>query len=108
MELINKTLKYKGTETTVYFRELTAGEQLELAKGQQIKGSKDGAFELDLGVQTAKGQQLVYMTLVDAEGKRVYRSIDDLRKESNKKVQALAKLAQEAANEVDDGDPGNV
>lgn len=106
METIEKTLKYKGTETTVYFRELTAGEQLELAKGQRIKGSKEGAYEFDLGENVAKGQQLVYMTLVDADGKRAYRNMDELRKEPSKKIQALVKLANEVTKD-DDEDAGN-
>jgi len=36
MELIQKTLKYKGKEETVYFKELTAGQRLGLLKGQRI------------------------------------------------------------------------
>jgi hypothetical protein len=36
MELIQKTLKYKGKEETVYFKELTAGQRFLLLKGQRI------------------------------------------------------------------------
>lgn len=107
MEKIEKILKFKGVETKVYFRELTAGEQLELAKGQRIKGSKEGAYELDIGEHTAKGHQLVYMTLVDADDKRVYRNMGELHKEPGKKIQALVKLANEATKDDDDEDAGN-
>lgn len=36
MELIQRTLKYKGSEQVVYFKELTGGQRLSLLKGQRI------------------------------------------------------------------------
>jgi len=36
MNVIEKVLKYKGKEETVYFKELTAGQRLQLLRGQRI------------------------------------------------------------------------
>jgi hypothetical protein len=109
MELIEKTLRYGGKEEQVFFRELTAGEQYELAKGQRFKSTqKDGGvFEFDMGEQLAINQRMVQMILVDADGKNVYRNLEALRKEPAKKVNALVKLAKETLKELGEGDEGN-
>lgn len=111
MDLIQKVLNYKGTVTTVYFRELTAGEQLQLTKGQTYKGNpKSGTVEVDVYSNAETRQKLVQMTLVDADGMPVYASLKKLQDEPASKVEALSKLAQEAQDaSVPDGedDSGN-
>lgn len=104
MELIKKTLKHKGTETTVYFRELTAGEQLSLVKGQTYRGNaKSGNVEIDVGENVESQQRLVLMTLVDENGNQVYAHIKQLHAEPASKIIALGKLAEEAQRtDVDD------
>lgn len=104
MNLTEKTLVYGGTEETVYFRELTAGEQLSLAKGQKFTTTeKDGgSFSVDLGESLEKNYRLVQMTLCDAEGKKVYPNIQKLHDEPSKKVKALVKLAMECNKDEDD------
>lgn len=108
MELIKKTLKYKGKETDVFFRELTAGQQLDLAKGQKFKTTqKDGGMlEVDLGDQLEKNYRLVQLTLVTEDGQPVYRNMDKLREEPRKKIAALVILANEA-NKDEGDDAGN-
>lgn len=103
MELITKILKYKGTETTVHFRELTAGEQLSLSKGQTYRGNaKSGNVEVDVGANVESQQRLVQMTLVDEAGKPVYPTMKQLQAEPASKIAALGKLAEEAQRADDE------
>ena len=104
MELIEKTLKYGGTETTVFFKELTGGDKLQLARGQKFTTTKEGgSFEVDLGDQLERGYKLVQLTLVNDGGKKVYSSINDLLKEPSKKLKALVDLANEVHREDEEG-----
>lgn len=108
MELIERELKYKGNTETVYFLELTAGQRVSLLRGQKIQsspGEKSSVFEIDLGENTEKTHKLIQMTLVDADGKRVYKNLQELQNEPDSKVRALAKLAADVHK--DDDDAGN-
>jgi hypothetical protein len=109
MKLIEKTLRYGGVEERVFFRELTAGQQLQLAKGQKFKTTqKDGgAFEVDLGEQLNKNYQLVQMTLVTQDEQPVYPKLEALLKEPRKKIAALVKLATEVNADEEEEPAGN-
>lgn len=99
MNLIKKTLNYRGTESEVYFRELTAGEALDLARGVRSVKQKNGEMEFDFGANLENGQRLLQMTLVDSEGNKVFRNLEALRKESAKKIGKLIELANEVIKE---------
>ena len=104
MELIEKTLRYGGREEQVYFKELTAGQQLNLARGQKYRTTQKegGVLEFDLGDQLEKNYKLVQLTLVKQDGSLVYPRIDNLLQESKSKVAALVKLANEVHQDEDD------
>jgi len=110
METIERELSYKkfGGERVkeiVYFKELTGGQRLSLLKGQKIRtqpGQDKATIEVDLGENTERNQRLVYMSLVDANGKQVYTSLDKLQAEPESKLRALVKLAAEVHKEDDD------
>jgi len=59
-------------------------------------------MEIDLGEAFERNQKLVQMTLVDAGGVQIYRSLTDLQNESDAKVRALVKLASEVHKEDDE------
>jgi alpha-D-ribose 1-methylphosphonate 5-triphosphate synthase subunit PhnI len=100
MSLIKKTLHYRGTESDVFFRELTAGEALDLARSvRAVKSSKSGELEYDFGANLENSQRLLQMTLVDEDGKNVYRNAEQLRKEPAKKIAKLIALANEVVKE---------
>lgn len=102
MDLIQKTLKHGGVETAVYFKELTAGDQLNLARGQKFTATGEGStYQVDMGDQLERNYKLVQLSLVDEGGKRVYASVQNLLQEKRSKLTALIKLATEAQTEFD-------
>lgn len=102
MSLIQKTLKHGGVETTIYFKELTAGDQLNLARGQKFTASGEGStYQVDMGDQLERNYKLVQLSLVDESGKRVYSNVQLMHQEPRSKVAALVKLATEAQAEFD-------
>lgn len=98
--LISKTLNYRGESTTVYFRELTAGEQAALLKGStQVVSKGQTEVTVDLGAEHTRSTHLVALTLVTAEGKRVYPDLQTAQAEKGSKMKLLRALANEANRE---------
>lgn len=100
MDLIEKTLTYRGETKTLLFRELTAGEQLKLSAGYKST-VREGVSEmtLDLAFEGERGQRLLQMTLVTEDGKPVYNGLGKLQDEPASKVAAMVAKAREAAAE---------
>jgi hypothetical protein len=100
---VERELKFRGKTETVYFKPLTAGQQLELSKGQKMSQGKDGAtFELDMGDHARRNYQMLQMTLCDEDGKRVFRNLQELQEEPRDLIQKLVELALEV--QADQGD----
>lgn len=110
MHKIEKEFTYRGETTTVYFRELTAGEQLNLSRGYKSV-FRDGSseVELDFFAEGERGHKLLQMMLVDVDGKNVYSNVAKLREENTSKIAKLVKMANEASKEFsdEDADAGN-
>lgn len=100
MDLIEKTLTYRGETKTLLFRELTAGQQVKLSSGYKstVRGG-ESEMTLDLALEGERGQSLVQMTLVTDDGKAAYSSLGKLQDEPASKVAALVAKAREAAAE---------
>ena len=102
---IEKTLKYRGDESQVFFRELTGGEALELSKGQKaqhVQHAGDAAtvtMEIDMGERLEGNMRLTFFTLVTADGKQVFTSWGAFIREKQSKILALQKLAADAQRE---------
>jgi len=98
--LIEKTFTYRGESRTVFFRELTAGEQLKLSQGYKST-LRDGATEttLDFHTEGERAHRLLQMTLVDANGRNVYTNIGKLQEEPVSKINKLVELAREASRQ---------
>lgn len=102
---IARELNYNGKTETVYFKPLNAGERLQLKKGQKGTISEgQTSFEVDLGDQDARNHKFLYFCNVDANGKRVFRSEQEVAAIPGDLVDALMKLANEA---LADGLAGN-
>lgn len=107
LNLIEKTLKYRGEESPVYFRELTGEQTLQLSAGQKAQHTQhagDAAtvtMEVDMGERLENNYRLTFFTLVTAEGKQAYQSWGQFVKEKGSKLKALQKLAAEAQREFD-------
>lgn len=100
MDLIEKTFSYRDESRQVFFRELSAGEQLKLAAGSRA-AVRDGVSELtlDFAAEGERGHRLVQMTLVTEDGKPVYSSLAKLQEEKSSKIAKLVALAREASSE---------
>lgn len=101
MEFVEKTFTYRGTTTTLHFRELTAGEQLRLSQGVRST-VREGVSEvtLDFAAEAERGHRLLQATLIDpATEKPVYSSIAKLHDEPSTKVKILVDLARTAQAE---------
>lgn len=99
------TLRYNGAEKTVYFRRLTAREDMTVKKGQ--KGTvKQGesSFELDLGDVAQRNHLILSYSNVTEDGKPVFRSVSDVDKLPADFVNALLAARGEA---IKDDEAGN-
>lgn len=113
--LTERTLTVRGRSKTTYWRALTAGQKLDLLKGQVVKvepATKDDDGETPRRVRPAlteivladnaeRNQRRVQMTLVDEDGKPVYRSLKELQAEPDFLIEALVALSIEV--EADEG-----
>ena len=95
--LIERPLEVKGKAKATYWRQLTAGQRVELLRGQTVRS--DGSMEMDLSANAERNQRLVQMTLCDETGAPVYRSLKDLQAEPSWLVDALVKLANEVSRD---------
>lgn len=97
---IEKELIYGGKTTTVYFRQLTSGERLQLKKGQ--KGSVhagESTFELDLGDIDARNHLLLSFCNCDKDGKAIFKTAKQVADLPGSLVDALLSLCGEALKE---------
>ena|SRR5690606_25703347 len=80
-EPIAKEITYRGTTSTVYFKPLTAGERMQLKKGQvgTVQEGKS-SFDLDLGDIDAKNHQQLYFSNCDENGKRIFNNQSEVGK----------------------------
>ncbi len=99
--LIERALEVKGKSKATYWRQLTAGQRVELLRGQVVNSA--GVMEMELSANAERNQRLVQMTLCDESGALVYKGLKELQAEPAWLVDALVKLA----NEVNK-DEGNV
>jgi hypothetical protein len=106
MNLVKKILSIGGNDETVYFRELTAGEQLDLLRGVRSVRNKDGNLEFDFAANVENGMKLLQKTYVTEAGELVYRNLEKLRAEPAKRIAKLIQLANEVVK--DDEPAGNV
>lgn len=99
--LVERVLEVKGKTKVTHWRQLTAGQRVELLRGQTVKS--DGSMEMDLSANAERNQKLVQMTLCDAAGAPVYKALKDLQSEPSWLVDALVKLANEVNRDEGNG-----
>lgn len=91
---------------TYWFREITAGERLQLLKGQKVSRQGNAtSFELDLGQNEEQRQKLVLFSTCNENGSAYFANLQALQKESAKLVNKLYAQAEAVNSEEDD--PGN-
>ena len=99
--LIARDLTVRGKSITTYWRQVTAGQRVELLRGQVVKSDGESArvVEVVLADSAERQQRLVQMTLCDADGSPVYPNLKALQSEPAWLVDALVRLAQQVHDE---------
>ena len=99
--LIERALEVKGKKKTTWWRQLTAGQRVELLRGQVVKS--DGTMEMELSANAERNHRLVQMTLCDESGAPLYKSLRELQAEPSWLIDALVKLANEVNKDEGNG-----
>lgn len=103
--LVSRELTLKGKSITTWWRPLTAGQRVELLRGQVVKsdGGNTSIMEVDLAASAERSQRLVQLTLCDAEGVLLYKNMKELQAEPSALVEALARIASEVHRDEGNG-----
>lgn len=104
MSTIEKTLRFRGKEESVYFREMTVADTQKLIRNTKATVGEDGKArqEIDFGAEYDRGLLQLHLTLVDAAGKKVFPSVQAIQNEPSARVGELLKLCKEAEKEFAD------
>ena len=104
MSLITKTLKFRGKEEPVFFREMTVADTMKLIRNTKATVGEDGKArqEIDFAAEYERSLTQLQLTLVDESGKRVYQTLQAIQNEPSARVAELLKLCKEAEKEFAD------
>lgn len=99
--LVQRDLEARGRTKATYWKPLTAGQRVELLRGQVVRSDGESAsvVEVDLAQSAERSQRMVVMTLCDEAGQAVYRKLTDLQAEPSWLVDALVDLARKVHDE---------
>jgi hypothetical protein len=103
--LIERALEVRGKSKPTYWRQLTAGQRVELLRGQVVRAEQDAVhvMEVVLSDSAERSHRLVQMTLVTETGEPVYANVKQLQGEPAWLVEALVRLANEVNNDQGNG-----
>jgi hypothetical protein len=94
--VIERTLDYNGKSKKVYFKQLTAGQRINMSRGQKFAvnaRSREEGVQVDMGDTMERGHKFLLYCHVTAEGKQVFnglKEIQDLPEDLIAKLQDLA------------------
>jgi hypothetical protein len=76
---IERELSVRGKTVPTWWKPLTAGQRVELLRGQVVKSDGESAsvVEVDLAQSAERSQRMVVMTLCTQDGQAVYRALKD-------------------------------
>ena len=99
--LIQRELSVRGKTVPTWWKPLTAGQRVELLRGQVVRSDGESAsvVEVDLAQSAERSQRMVVMTLCTEDGQAVFRSLKDLQAEPSLGVDALVDLARKVHDE---------
>lgn len=99
VNVIERTLEYRGKEKKVYFRQLTAGQRINISRGQRMTvGSKarEEGVEVDVGESLERTHKFLAYANVDAQGNPVFKNHKEVQELPEDLVAALQALADDA------------
>lgn len=99
--LIQRELSVRGKTVPTWWKPLTAGQRVELLRGQVVKSDGESAavVEVDLAQSAERSQRMVVMTLCMEDGQAVYRTLKDLQSDPSWLIDALVDLARRVHDE---------
>lgn len=101
---ISRDLNYRGKTEKVYFRTLTAGERIQLKKGQ--KGSVkagESTFEVDLADMDIRNHLLLSFANCFEDGRPVFKNAKQVGDLPEDLIAELLKLCEDALKEAGSG-----
>lgn len=108
-EIFERELNYRGKTKTVYFKRLSAGERIALARGQKMtlgSGNGDGelakSVEVDVGEAMGRTHRFLSYTVVDEKGNRVFSNESEVGKLPELLVSKLQLLAEDALQDPEE------
>lgn len=98
---IERELSVRGKTVPTWWKPLTAGQRVELLRGQVVKSNGESAsvVEVDLAQSAERSQRMVVMTLCTEDGQAVYRTLKDLQSDPSWLIDALVDLARKVHDE---------
>lgn len=92
-----------GQTGTIWLRKISAGERRQLLEGHRIQHQPGSAavLELDLALNEKERQMLVLFCICNEDGKRHFRSIEQVEKIPHRKFKALANAAEDFNREIE-------
>lgn len=99
--LIQRDLSVGGKTKKTWWRQLTAGQRVELLRGQvvRIDGESASVVEVEMAQSAERSQRMVVMTLCTEDGQAVYRTLKDLQSHPSWLIDALVDLARKVHDE---------
>ncbi len=99
--LIQRELSVRGKTVPTWWKPLTAGQRVELLRGQVVKsdGETASVVEVDLAQSAERSQRMVVMTLCTEDGQAVYRALKDLQSDPSWLIDELVELARKVHDE---------
>ena len=99
--LIQRELSVRGKTVPTWWKPLTAGQRVELLRGQVVKSNGESAsvVEVDLAQSAERSQRMVVMTLCTEDGQAVYRTLKDLQSDPSWLIDELVELARKVHDE---------
>jgi len=99
--LIQRELSVRGKTVPTWWKPLTAGQRVDLLRGQVVKSDGESAsvVEVDLAQSAERSQRMVVMTLCTEDGQAVYRTLKDLQSDPSWLIDALVALARKVHDE---------
>lgn len=98
---IERELSVRGKTVPTWWKPLTAGQRVELLRGQVVRSDGESAsvVEVDLAQSAERSQRMVVMTLCTEDGQAVYRTLKDLQSDPSWLIDALVDLARKVHDE---------
>ena len=103
---VPRELQVNGVYKTVWFRRISAAERIKLNAGVKFKGTSDGGatFEMDQGDNLRRAHLMVHFSVVNEDGTKVFRTVEQVGDIPEPVYLALSKAAAEVnAEDTNEG-----